>query len=190
MYWDFLRGFIKNPVGVSTVAPSSHFLARQIISNTDISSASVIVEYGPGTGAFTPEILRKKNPDAFYFVVENNPDMAEAFRKRFPEVLLVENSVVNLPSILDDFGRAEVDCIISGLPWAMFGHEFQDRLLGATMEVLKQGGKFATYAYPQGLLSPTGQRFKRKLKHHFSAVSTSPIVWRNLPPAFVYRCVK
>ena len=61
MYWDFLRGFIKNPVGVSTVAPSSHFLARQIISNTDISSASVIVEYGPGTGAFTPEILRKKN---------------------------------------------------------------------------------------------------------------------------------
>jgi phospholipid N-methyltransferase len=27
-----------------------------------------------------------------------------------------------------------------------------------------------------------------RLKDHFSDVVTSPVVWGNLPPAFVYRC--
>ena len=52
------------------------------------------------------------------------------------------------------------------------------------------GGQFATFAYLQGLLLPAGQRFKDKLAQSFSKVEKSPTVWRNLPPAFVYRCTK
>ena len=54
--------------------------------------------------------------------------------------------------------------------------------------VLKPGGQFVTFAYLQGLLLPAGRRFRAKLKRSFSDVTKSKIVWRNLPPAFVYRC--
>ncbi len=66
----------------------------------------------------------------------------------------------------------------------------QDSLLNATLESLKPGGQFATFAYLQGLLLPAGKRFKKKLAQSFSKVEKSPTVWLNMPPAFVYRCTK
>ncbi len=56
------------------------------------------------------------------------------------------------------------------------------------MSVLKEQGQFATFAYLQELLLPAGLRFRRMLRHYFREVSTSRTVWKNLPPAFVYRC--
>jgi phospholipid N-methyltransferase len=37
---------------------------------------------------------------------------------------------------------------------------------------------------------PGGRRFRRLLEANFSRVIATEIVWRNLPPAFVYRCEK
>jgi phospholipid N-methyltransferase len=56
--------------------------------------------------------------------------------------------------------------------------------------VLAPGGQFATFAYWQGMLLPAAWRFSRRLHRTFSSVQRSRTVWRNLPPAFVYRCVR
>ncbi len=63
-------------------------------------------------------------------------------------------------------------------------------LMAATLGHLKPGGSFATFAYVQGAVLPAGRRFRQLLGEHFTRVHASPIVWRNAPPAFVYRCVK
>jgi phospholipid N-methyltransferase len=55
---------------------------------------------------------------------------------------------------------------------------------------LRPGGRFATFAYVHGTPFPGGIRFRRMLRERFAKVSLSPVVWRNLPPAFVYRCEK
>lgn len=186
----FIRQFIKSPSAIGAIAPSSARLAREMVSNVGLETARVVVEYGPGTGAFTSAILARRNPNAVFFAVENNRKMAAAFRKRFPDVLLFEESVENLPAILGRVGEPEVGCIVSGLPWASFSADLQDRLLEVTHSVLRKGGSFSTFAYLQGLLLPSGMRFRKRLEVHFSQVSKSRVVWRNLPPAFVYRCVK
>ena len=54
--------------------------------------------------------------------------------------------------------------------------------------VLRPGGQFVTFAYHAGTLLPAGRRFKKLLPRYFSSVEKSPTVWRNAPPAFVYRC--
>jgi phospholipid N-methyltransferase len=148
----------------------------------------VIVEFGPGTGAFTREILARKSAAAILIAVEINPDFANILRRRFPEVRLFQESVESLPAILQSQGIEAVDCIISGLPWAVFSDELQDRLLDVTCSALMPGGRFATFAYVQGLLLPAARRFATKLRQRFSQVSQSPVVWWNLPPAVVYRC--
>ena len=47
-----------------------------------------------------------------------------------------------------------------------------------------------TFAYVHGAGLPWGRSFRRLLERSFSEVRTSPVVWRNLPPAIVYRCRK
>jgi phosphatidylethanolamine/phosphatidyl-N-methylethanolamine N-methyltransferase len=62
--------------------------------------------------------------------------------------------------------------------------------LDEMMKALKPGGRFVTFAYLHGLLLPSAQRFADLLPQYFSSVTKSDIVWLNLPPAFVYRCVR
>ena len=81
------------------------------------------------------------------------------------------------------------DAATSGKPWAVFPENLQRDLLSALKTVLKPGGQFCTFAYLQGMILPAAQRFRKLLNEELSEVHISRIVWRNLPPAFVYRCV-
>ena len=83
-----------------------------------------------------------------------------------------------------------MDAVLSGLPWAVFPDSLQLELLEEIKANLKPGGKFATFAYVQGMVLPAAQKFRKLLKSEFGEVHQSPIVWRNAPPAFVYRCEK
>jgi phospholipid N-methyltransferase len=64
----------------------------------------------------------------------------------------------------------------------------QDRILEAVVKSLAPKGVFTTFAYLHAAWLPTAVRFRKRLKQHFGSVKTSRIVWRNLPPAYVYRC--
>ncbi|MBT3202141.1 MAG: ribosomal RNA adenine dimethylase domain-containing protein [Phycisphaerales bacterium] len=161
-----------------------------ICSEIGVESASVIVEYGPGTGVFTEEILRVKQPGAAFFAIEHSPKLAANLRGKFPDTPIYEDSAENVAQMLQEQGHSQIDSIVCGLPWAAFDEPLQDSLLNATLDSLKPGGQFATFAYLQGLLLPAGKRFKKKLAESFSKVEKSPTVWRNMPPAFVYRCTK
>ena len=186
----FIVEFLKHPLQTGAVAPSSRGMARAMVAGLDLPNANVAVEYGPGTGAFTGLVLEQLAGDATFFAIEKNAAMAAAFNARYPQVKLFEDSVANVGQHLRSLGRDTVDAIVCGLPWASFTGELQDSLLEATHAVLRDGGRFATFAYLQGLLLPSGRALKRKLRDSFSTVTTSPTFWLNMPPAFVYRCVK
>ncbi len=186
----FLREFLRNPGSVGAVAPSSPSLAREMVRQAGVREASAIVEFGPGTGAFTREIVAQARPSASFLAIERNPALAQILQQELPTVRVYEDSVENLGAILQQAGIEHVDCILSGLPWAAFDEDLQDRLLEAAWKSLAPGGCFVTFAYLQGLLLPAGQRFARKIRGRFQQVTRSKVVWKNLPPAFVYRCTR
>lgn len=184
-----LLEFVKSPKTIGAVAPSSDELARAMVGGVDWARARVVVECGPGTGAVTGRILEKLAPDAHFFAIELNPGFAAAFGRRHPDVPLHQGCVSDLPELCRAAGH-EVDVVVSGLPWAVFSPEDQERLLGAMHGSLRPGGHFATFAYQPASALPAGRRFRQLLERTFSVVEKSPTVWRNLPPAFVYRCRK
>lgn len=186
----FLKQFICHPGKVGAVLPSSKFLAREMVLHADIAHAQVIAEFGAGTGVFTEEILHTKPEEALFIAIEQNPQLAAILRSRLPKAIIKEDSAVNLPQMLHEHHAQQVDSIVCGLPWAAFSEELQDTLLGAAFDSLKPGGHFCTFAYLQGLLLPAGQRFAKKIRNRFSEVRKSPVVWKNVPPAFVYICRK
>ncbi|TWU01407.1 class I SAM-dependent methyltransferase [Neorhodopirellula pilleata] len=156
----------------------------------DWDTARNIVEYGPGTGVFTQAVHRRLHPDANFFAIERSAELARITRAQCPGVEVFEDSAAEVERLCQAKGMQQVDAIICGLPWASFPESLQASILDATMNVLRPGGRFATFAYWQGVVLPAGMRFSKRLRTSFDSVERSPTVWRNLPPAFVYRCTK
>lgn len=186
----FLGEFLKAPGSIGAIAPSSPQLAEAITEAAGVGQARVIVELGPGTGALSAAIRRKRRPEATYFAIEANASFVEDMRHRYPDVTVYHDSAVAIRRYLEAAGQTHCDCIVSGLPFATFPDALQDDLLTAIREALGPGGRFATFAYLQGLLVRQGRRFRRRLHEEFPNVSRTPTVWRNMPPAFVYRAVR
>jgi phospholipid N-methyltransferase len=184
----FLSEFLRKPGSVGAIAPSSPGLAGKMVDWIDWSNVRTVIEYGPGTGAFTERIRQCLPPHGRFLAIEINPQFAAALEERFPDVRIHRDSVANVESVCRRDGIEKVDAIICGLPWAVFGEKEQAEILGGMMAVLKPGGQFATFAYLQGLLLPAARRFRANLQRHFSQIERSPTAWLNLPPAFVYRC--
>jgi phospholipid N-methyltransferase len=177
-------------MATGAIVPSSEALGKAIVGNLDLSNAKAVVEYGPGTGAFTTCILRALDHDAKFIAIEINPRLAEMFRKQHPDIQIFQDSVANARGICDSAGIDQVDCIVSGLPWASFQESMQVEFLDEMMRVLKPGGQFVTFAYVHGLVLPPGRRFSKILPRYFRSIKKSPVVWKNVPPAFVYTCTR
>ncbi|MBX7187474.1 MAG: methyltransferase domain-containing protein [Vicinamibacteria bacterium] len=186
----FLAAFVKRPFDTGSITPSSAQLAEAMVEGMDLREAETVVELGPGTGPFTRVIQDELKPGACFLCFEINPEMAEALRHNFPNVQVVNDSIENLAHYLKEAGRDTVDAVVSGLPWAAFSPDRQRRLLDATVMPIKPGGRFSTFAYSHAAWTPPARRFRELLESRFAQVETSKVVWRNVPPAFVYRCRK
>jgi phospholipid N-methyltransferase len=160
-------------------------LARLIVEGCELRPSATVVEVGPGTGAFTGLILERLGRHGRFLGIEINPSNARELRRRFPRAQVHRDSAENLPAYL---GRGRADCIVSGLAWGNMLPATQDRIFDAMLRTLAPGGLFTTFAYVHACWFPTSLRFRRRLFRDFARVETTSIIWRNLPPAFVYRC--
>jgi phospholipid N-methyltransferase len=187
-YRHFLSELVSHPRAVAAVSPSSANLARHLVASVDWDATGTVLEYGPGTGAITQAIVSRLPNETRFYAIEISPKFATLLRERFPDVGVLQGSVGEVKSLCEAEGVEQVDAIVSGLPWAAFSEDDQESYLDATMQVLKPGGQFIAFGYLQGLLLPSGRRFRKKLGNYFTEVRISKPVWGNLPPAFFYRC--
>jgi phosphatidylethanolamine/phosphatidyl-N-methylethanolamine N-methyltransferase len=186
----FFKEFVSNPGATGAVAPSSHRLAEVIVDNARIPAADRIVELGPGSGAFTERILSVKRRDARFLAVERNPRFAAALQARYPALHVVTGCASQVWQLAGEHGISEAESVVCGLPWANFDRAMQESILGGIGRLLGDGGVFATFAYFGPHWLPAGRRFRALLAAQFREVCISSVVFNNLPPAFVYRCMK
>jgi phospholipid N-methyltransferase len=187
-YWHFFVGFLRRPRTVGAVAPSSVPLSEAILGNCQLYTAQTVVELGAGTGAITRTILDRIGPQTKFVALEVNEQHVQRLRDRFPGVDVCHESAENLRACLARHGCTAADCIISGLPWGNMSRRTQDRIMQEVLATLKPGGHFCGFGYVHASWYPSSRAFRRYLLDHFPRVRISPIVWRNLPPAFAYSC--
>ena len=188
---ELIKQFFVKPRMIGAMCPSTRFLAKEITSHIGLEKCRSVVEVGPGTGAFTKHIVKKIAPGTRFIAVELNEKVFQVLKKRFPQVRMHNKCASDLDKILyEENISGGVELIISGLPWAAFTSEQQEDVLSAIYASLKPNGIFTTFAYLQGMILPSAQRFKKRLEYYFSSVQKGRIVWHNIPPAFVYRCKK
>lgn len=186
----FIAGFLRAPLSVGALGPSSQVLAEAMVHGFDLASCASVVELGPGTGAFTGRILAGIGKATTFLAIERDPIFARGLQGRYPGVVVYNDSAEKLAAYLARHGSNKVDYIVSGLPWASLPLRVQEDVFEAILASLAPDGVFSTFAYLHACWLPNAKRFRERLQGRFSSVEKSSVVWGNLPPAFVYRCRK
>ena len=113
---NFLREYISNPGSIGAVAPSGRMLASRMLDGISLERATTVVALGPGTGAFTAEILQRISSEAQFLVIEKNPVFLVGLRHQFENLEIIEGDAENLVHLLHHRGIDDVDVVVSGLP--------------------------------------------------------------------------
>ncbi len=159
-----------------------------MLAPIDFASARAIVEFGPGTGAFTREIAARLTPGCRYLGIELNQRFVHELTRQFPRLAFVHGSVANLTEFLAGSRISAVDAIVCGLPWATLPVSLQETVFSAMRTAIVPGGIFVTFGYLQSLVLPGAQALRRRLRREFAEVTQTLPVWGNVPPAFAYIC--
>ncbi|GAB2779061.1 rRNA adenine N-6-methyltransferase family protein [Halomonas shantousis] len=178
----FARNFFKHPKMLGSIIPSSPYLVRRMLSEVDWQRARVLVEYGPGVGTFTREILRRMHPDATLLVLETNEDFVEYVGRAFPDPRLqvVHGSAEDIAQVLEARELGAVDYIIAGIPLSTLSNDVKDSILRATQQVIAANGAFLLYQFSPNIMPHLQKTFSKVTK------SFEPM---NFLPAHFYYCI-
>jgi phospholipid N-methyltransferase len=176
----FMSKFFRQGVAISSLVPSSAFLARGLIRDIDWARCGCVVELGAGTGPVTAEILALAPSTCRVVIVERDADFCARLRERFPGADIVQADAVDLERLLEERGLDKVDHFLCGLPLPSFPREAKERVLGAVFARLKEGGTFRALTHMPYV-------YYRMYRRYFSKVRFT-FVFRNLPPAGFYTC--
>jgi phospholipid N-methyltransferase len=150
----FARNFFRHPRMLGSIVPSSRFLIKQLLEPINWGRARVIVEYGPGVGTITAEVLRQLRSDATLIAIEMNPDFVRHLSGSLNDrrLRVVEGSAEQVDEILRRFGFTRADYIISGIPFSTIPAPVREQILRKTCDVLEPGGAFLVYQFSTRVL--------------------------------------
>jgi phospholipid N-methyltransferase len=171
----FARNFFRHPRMLGSIVPSSRFLIRQLLKPVDWDRAKVIVEYGPGVGVITSEVLRRMQPDATLIAIETNPEFVRYLRSSIQDERLhvVEASAEAVDEILRRYGHTSASYVISGIPFSTIPAKVRESILLKTCEVLKPGGSFLVYQFSTRVLQDLRRVF-RYVQRQFEPLNVLP----------------
>lgn len=177
----------------ASITPSSSHLAAAMLKPLALAKACVAVEFGAGTGAITGALLNQLPAQARLLVFEINPRFCSYLRGKFPDprLTLINSSAENLDSELRRRGYDRVDAVASSLGLGLMSDRQHHAVFTRLLPFLHEEAVLTQYQYVYGMQFANGRLRRldlpRLLSRYFQSVH-SKIVWRNLPPAFVFAC--
>lgn len=172
---------------VASVTPSSRFAVRNICNRIDFTRDNLIIEYGPGTGNFTTDLLTRMSGKSRLIAVERNRKFYDFLSRqlRDPRLSLFNDCAGNLSRILGNNGHGCADYVVSGIPFSLISAELKQVILQSTYSALKPGGKFLAY---QTFYQPAGH-LRSHLRNRFSVLKTDHVLCC-IPPLTICEAVK
>jgi len=181
--WLFARNFLKHPNMLGWFLPSSRFLVERVLRQVDWVRARIIVEYGPGVGTFTWEILRRMRPDAILIALETNGAFVKCLQDAHSDhrLHIVHGSAEDVESVLAQLGHGCADYVISGIPFKTLPEAVKEPIVRATHSVLHDKGAFLVYNFSRAV-EPYLQRVFGTVRQEFEPL--------NIMPARLFYCMR
>lgn len=159
--------------------PSSRFLVNSMLKSIDFENARNIVEFGPGTGCMTTEILKRARKDAKLLCFEVNKIFCKVLKKNIKDkrLIIINDDAEKISKYMERYKIKKVNNVISSLPFFNLGEIKKTDIIKETKKVLLKNGKFVFYQY--------FPHFDFSLDNYFSRISMKFILL-NIPPTITY----
>lgn len=179
----FFREWLKDPLRVAAVSPSSRELAAKMLAQLP-AHASRVIELGGGTGAITAAILEHGIAPQNLLVLELGEELHAHLTRRFPEARIVMGDARDVAAIARRTGfldEGPADAVISGLGLLAMPKATQRAILKGAFDALGPHGRFIQFTY--GPVVPVAADVLAELD---LTSRRAGFTLRNIPPATVY----
>ena len=177
----------------AAISPSSPQLAAAMLEPLPLAGARVVVELGAGTGVMTRALLEALPAQATLLVFEINRRFYNYLKAHFsdPRLVLIHASAEHLDLELRQRGHHEVDAVVSSLGLGLMSERERQAIFDRLLPFVHDRTVFTQYQYIHALQCKNGRLSRLDLRpllgRYFASVE-SRLIWRNLPPAFVFSC--
>ena len=178
----FFKGFLKHPVMVGSIIPSSRWTVQKMLGPVKWDECKLFVEYGPGVGTFCQPVLDRMRKDATLLVIDTNPDFIDFLRKHFRDsrFIAVHGSAADVNEIIREFGFEHADYILSGLPFSTLPGDLGPRIAEETGKAIRPGGAFLVYQFRA--------RARDFMAPYFQRIDSGYDFWNILPCYLFWGC--
>jgi phospholipid N-methyltransferase len=177
----FALNFFRYPYMLGSIVPSSRFLVDDVMARVDWEKAKVVVEYGPGVGTITQEVLKRMRPDARLIAIELNPNFFRVLEKEIQDsrFKVVHGSALDVRQVLTQLNLPNADYIISGIPFSTMQASLRRGIAQEARQALHPDGALVVYQFSRVALP--------YLESNFTSVRKAFQPW-NILPAHIYYC--
>lgn len=177
----FIAAWLRAPLKMGAVLPSSRALARAMAQQVDITREGAIVELGAGTGVVTHALLEADIPQDRLLIIEREKQLHAILHATFHELHVLCADALDLEKVLAGAGVKKVACIVSSLPLigipSALRHAIEEQMASA----IGEGGIIVQFTY--GTRSPITPG---ELKRYKLVGQRVKLVLGNFPPAHVW----
>lgn len=181
----FVRGWLRDPVGVGLPFPSSGATARRVARaafDAAIPWGGPVLELGAGTGAVTQALIECRGVTTDRIVaVERDVELCRALERRFPGLQVLQGDALQVGTVLRQAGISSVCVVVSGLPMRAISAAAAGCCYSAAFDAMPPGGAVIQYTY--GFRPPVDPRVT-SLAFEATFVARE---WRNFPPMGIWR---
>ena len=171
----FFKGFLKHPVMVGSIMPSSDITIKKMLEPVKWDECDLFVEYGPGVGTFCRPVLERMKPDATLIVIDLNEDFIDYLSKsiRDSRFYPIHGSAADVQKIIRELGHEKADYVLSGLPFSTLPDQLGPKIAKETYDVIRPGGAFLVYQFVK--------KARDFMTPHFDHIDSGYSLWNILP---------
>jgi phosphatidylethanolamine/phosphatidyl-N-methylethanolamine N-methyltransferase len=181
---QFLHAFLKNPMKVGAIAPSSPELAQKMLHGLKPTSESVVLELGVGTGAITKFIQGLLTDESSYLGIELDKTLVRSLKINYPTMKIVRGNARDVHAIHERSGLGKVGFIVCCLPFVSIPNEIGEEILMEIDKFMEKGCVFRTFQYAHGYYFPSAIKLREHMRNRYGKSKRSPLVVKNVPPAY------
>lgn len=181
---QFLQAFLKNPLKVGAIAPSSPELAQKMIEGIEPDEDNVVLELGVGTGAITKYLQDMIPNNKSYLGIELDKDLVKTLKRNYGGLKIVSGNAADAAAIHKKSGLGHISYIICCLPFVSLPNEVGESILEQIDKFMKRGCLFRTFQYAHGYYMPSAIKLREFMRDRYGKSRRSRLIVKNVPPAY------
>lgn len=173
----FLRNALRGEK-VGAVSRSSKFVIKEVLKNIGESNLGTVVEYGPGDGVLTKELLKKMPESGKLFVVELDPNfVVELSKIKDKRLHVIHGKIEDISENPDKYNIEKADLVVSSIPFTFIKKDEREVIVKNIEKNLSDEGRFIIFHQYSLLMQRIMKKYFKNVESFFEP--------RNFLPCFI-----